>query len=151
MDEITDRDKFLIMLEWMLALEQRHSDALEPGLIHIAYDASDIRDLTFGAGDAAHKLTEVLQCLQQVFRGTDLIAREGMNYWILAPFTQIDPVMEKVRKVLTTAPQSGLAIAHSNVRVYMLRDHMDSPSAKVRDAEGFLAHLLTQPAIELAI
>jgi hypothetical protein len=151
MDEISDRDRFLILLEWMLALEQRHSDALEPGLVHIAYDAVDVRDLTYGASDAASKLTEVLICLQQVFRGTDLITREGMNFWILAPFTQIDPVMEKVRKVLTTAPQSGLAIAHSNVKVYMMREHLDNPAAKVRDAEGFLAHLLTQPGVELAI
>jgi hypothetical protein len=145
LDDLTAHDRFLVMLEWMLALEKRHADVLEPGLVHIKYDAQEIRDLTFGAGDAANKLSEVTDCLTQAFRGTDLIAREGMGFWILTPFTQIDPVIEKVRQVMATAPQNGLGIAHSNVRIYMLRDHIGGPAGKFKAGQDFLDYLKTLP------
>lgn len=145
LDDLTAHDKFLLMLQWMLALEKRHADVLQPGLVHIKYDAQDIRDLTFGAGDAAQKLGEVADCLKQAFRGTDLIAREGMGFWILTPFTQIDPVMEKVRQVISTAPQNGLGIAQSNVRIYLLRDHLGSAASQFKAAQDFLDYLQTLP------
>jgi hypothetical protein len=151
LNDLTAHDRFLLMLEWMLALEKRHADVLEPGLVHIKYDAQDVRDLTFGASDAASKLSEVAECLTQAFRGTDLIAREGMSFWILAPFTRIDPVAEKVRQVMATAPQNGLAIAHSNVRIYMLRDHLGGPASKFKAGQDFLDYLKSLPESVLPV
>lgn len=145
-EDISAQDKFKVMLEWILALEKRHAEALQPGLIHIKYDEADIRDLTFGASDAAQKLNEVLGCLRTAFRTTDIIAREGMGFWILSPFTQIDPIMEKVQNVIRTAPQNGLGIAQSNVRVYLLRDHMQGAAANFKAAEDFLDYLRRLPA-----
>lgn len=145
LDDLSAHDRFLVMLEWMLALEKRHADALEPGLVHIKYDPQDIRDLTFGASDAAQKLSEVGACLTRAFRDTDFIAREGMDFWILTPFTRIDPVIEKVRVVISTAPQSGLRIAHSNVRIHMLRDHVTGAAGKFKAGQDFLDYLQTLP------
>jgi hypothetical protein len=144
-DEISPDNKFWVLLEWMLALDARHADVLQPGLVHINYDPTDIRDLTFGAHDAAQKLHEVMDCLRDAFRGTDMITRKGMGFWILAPFTQIDPVVEKVRKVIQTAPQNGLAIAQSNVRIYMLHDHVTSRPGGFADVDDFLDYLQTVP------
>jgi hypothetical protein len=145
LDDLTAHDKFILMLEWMLALEKRHADVLQPGLVHIKYDPQDIRDLTFGASDAAQKLNEVADCLKQSFRGTDLIFRDGMGFWILTPFTQIDPVVEKVRQIITTAPQNGLGIAQSNVRIYLLRDHLGGAAGQFKAAQDFLDYLQTLP------
>ena len=145
LDDLTAHDKFLVLLEWMLALEKRHADVLQPALVYIKYDAQDIRDLTYGASDAAMKLSEVADCLKEAFRGTDLIAREGMSFWILTPFTQIDPVVEKVRQVMATAPQNGLGIAHSNVRIHLLRDHIEGPAGQFKSAQDFLDYLKALP------
>jgi hypothetical protein len=150
LNDISAHDKFMVMLEWFLALEERHGNALQPGLVYIAYDPTEIRDLTYGASDAANKLSEVRECLQKAFRTTDVIARQGLGYWILTPFTQIDPVIGKVRQVLATAPQNGLAIAHSNVRIFMLLDHMPARSAKYRTGREFLEYLLTLPPVNVA-
>jgi hypothetical protein len=144
-EEMNAFDRFMVMLEWMLALEKRHADALQPGLVHIKYDASEIRDLTFGASDAATKLNEIQTCLQQVFRTTDLITRDGHSFWILSPFTQIDPIMEKVQQVIHTAPQNGLVVAHSNVRVYLLKDHMHSAAANFKNGRDYLDYLAALP------
>jgi hypothetical protein len=144
-DDISPDDRFWVLLEWMLALDGRHADVLQPGLVHITYDPSDIRDLTFGAHDAAQKLREVMDCLRDSFRSTDTITRKGTGFWILAPFTQIDPVVEKVRKVIQTAPQNGLAIAQSNVRIYMLHDHVTARPGGFADVDDFLEYLQTVP------
>jgi hypothetical protein len=146
LDDLTAHDRFMVMLEWVLALEKRHADALQPGLVHIKYDPQDIRDLSFGAGDAAQKLSEVADCLTHAFRGSDLIAREGTDFWILTPFTQMDPVMEKVRQVISSAPKQGLAIAHSDVRIYLLRDHLGGAASKIKAAQDFLDYLKSLPA-----
>lgn len=149
-DDISAHDRFMVMLEWMLALEKRHADALQPGLVHVSYDQAEIRDLTFGASDAATKLNEVQECLRQAFRTTDLITREGLGFWILSPFTQIDPIMEKVRTVIRTAPQNGLGVAQSNIRVYLLRDHMHTGAANFKSGRDYLDYLEALPAPVLA-
>lgn len=150
LDDLTAHDKFMVLLEWMMALEKRHADSLQPCLVYIKYDEHDVRDLTFGASDAARKLSEVLECLRHAFRTTDLITRDGMSFWILSPFTQFDPVMEKVTKVMRTAPQNGLAIAHSNVRIYNLKDHVHGGAGKFTHGQDFLDYLKALPAAILA-
>lgn len=151
LDDINAKEKFLFHLEWLLALEQRYFHILQSGLVHIAYDPKDVQGLTFGAGDAANKLGEVMDCLKQAFRSTDLVMREGMSFWILTPFTQLDPVMEKVRKVITTAPNNGLDIARSDIGIFLMRDHMKPDLPAFKTGAEFLAFLLkNQTPLQLA-
>ena len=151
LDDITAHDKFMVMLEWMLALDQRYADSLQAGLVHVRYDAAEVRDLTLDASDAAGQLSEVMHCLQRAFRGSDLIMREGAAFWILTPFTQIDPVIEKVKHVVHHAPQNGLAIAHSDVQIYLLKHYRDSAAFKRRNARDVLDFLKTQEPHPLTV
>lgn len=146
LDDINSKERFMFQLEWLLALEHRYSHILQSGLVHVSYDAQEVRGLTYNASDAAQKLGEVMICLRQAFRSTDLVARDGLNFWILTPFTQLDPVMEKVQQILTTAPQNGLAIAKSNINIYLLRDHMNPDSPPFKSGKEFLTHLLQSKA-----
>jgi hypothetical protein len=146
LDDMYARERFLFQLEWLLALEQRYHNVLQSGLVRVAYDPQDVHGLTFDAADAATQLGKLMACLKSSFRSTDLVAREGMNFWILTPFTQLDPVMDKVRHVLTNAPENGLAIAKSDIRVYLLRDHLKGGGAGHDKAQAFLAYLQQQPA-----
>lgn len=136
------RERVLSHLEWLLALEHRYDHVLQTGLIHIAYDPSEVLGLSFDAADAAHQISQVLSCLRQSFRSTDLVARDGFSIWILTPFTQFDPVMEKVRHVLAKAPENGLGIAKKHISVYLLRDHLNAETPVFERPEQFLSHLL---------
>jgi hypothetical protein len=98
--------------------------------------------VTYDAGDAAHKLGEVLNCLKQAFRSTDLVMREGMNFWIITPFTQLDPVIEKVKNVISTAPKNGLEIAQSNIKIFLIRDHIKPGMTECNSGVDFLQYLL---------
>jgi len=146
LDDMYTREHFLFQLEWILALEHRHQNALQSGLVYVTYDPQDVYGLTFDAADAAGRLGEVLLCLKSAFRSTDLVTREGMNFWILTPFTQLDPVLDKVRHVLAHAPENGLAIAKSDICIYLLRDHIKGNSLVLKKAEDFLDYLRQQPA-----
>lgn len=145
LDDIYSRDRFLSQLDWILALEQRYQHILQSGLIHVSYNIKDVQHLTFDAADAAIKLGEVLACLKNAFRSTDLVTREGMGFWILAPFTQLDPVSDKVRRILKFAPENGLSIAESQIRIYLLRDHVKTDAPHCKKAVDFLDYLRDQP------
>lgn len=137
------QEKFLFHLDWLLSLEKRHSNVLQSGLVHISLDHSDVLGLTFGAGDAAHKLSELTECLQKSFRSTDLVMRRGLNFLIITPFTQLDPVVEKVRRVLSTAPSNGLEIAQSDVTIFLLQDHVSPDQPECGNAEDFVEYILS--------
>ncbi|MDD5031025.1 MAG: hypothetical protein PHH58_16275 [Rhodoferax sp.] len=146
LDDIHSRDLFLSQLDWLLALEQRYENIMQAGLVHVTYNTRDVQNLTFDARDTAIRLGEVLVCLKKAFRSTDLMTREGMSFWILTPFTQLDPVADKVRHVLKYAPENGLAIASSQIRIYLLRDHVKKDLVHCKRAEDFLSYLRDQPA-----
>ena len=132
LEELGDGDKFMAVLEWMIALGHRQSGVLEAGLVYVTYDPQEVRDLTFSASDTVQQLSVIQNCLRSSFRHSDLICRDGVNFWILAPFTQIDPVLDKVQRVIKTAPENGLSFAKNNFRVFMLKNYIGpglSPSA----------------------
>jgi hypothetical protein len=145
LEDMYARERFLFQLEWLLALEHRYHHILQSGLVHVAYDPHDVHGLTFDAADAASQLGEVLACLKKSFRSTDLVARDGMSFWILTPFTQFDPVLDKVRLVVSQAPENGLAIAKNDIHVYLLRDHLTVDSSHMKKAEDFLDYLKQRP------
>lgn len=140
------QEKFFFQLEWVLALEKRYVNILEAGLVRIACDPAHTQTLTFGARDAATHFDQVQQLLQSSFRATDLITRTGFEFWILTPFTQADPVTQKIEHLLTRAQEAGVAIARRQIEVYLIRDHLSIDKTRAPDGVKFLAQLRDQRA-----
>ena len=141
LEQIVANDKFVVLLEWALALEKRYKNLLQGGLIQIQYNSKEVMDSSFGAMDAVSRLDEVMVCLQQCFRDTDAIARYGTTFWVLVPMTDADPVTSKVQGVINTAKMGGLDIEHTDVQVHMLRDHSGWLSRMGCDPQLFLSYL----------
>lgn len=142
LEALGSAEKFMAVLGWMIALGHRQAGALEAGLVHVHYDPQDVRDYTFSASDAAEQLDVIQNCLRDAFRQSDLICRDGIDFWILAPFTQIEPILEKVQRVIQNAPQNGLSLARNNFRVFMLKDHANPGRSVAPDPALFLQQLL---------
>jgi len=120
-EDFTARDKFLYTLEWLLAVTRRYAGGLHFGLAHINYETSKILGETYGAQKAAQKLDEVLHTLRKAFRKTDLVARDGADFWILVPFTPSDEsLVEKIAYITETASQSGLQIMEHDISFFLL-------------------------------
>ena len=135
------QEKFFFQLEWVLALEKRYVNILEAGLVRIACDPAHTQSLTFGAKDAATNFDQVQQLLLGSFRTTDLITRTGFEFWILTPFTQADPVTQKIEHLLQRAQERGVAIARRQIEVYLIRDHLSIDKTRAPDGLKFLEQL----------
>lgn len=120
-EDFDARDKFLFTLEWLLAVTKRYSGGLQFGLAHINYETSRVLGETYGAQKAAQKLDEVSHSLRRAFRKTDLVAREGADFWILVPFAQSEEkLVDKIKYIVETASQSGLHIVERDISIFLL-------------------------------
>ncbi len=140
-EDLEARDKFLFTLEWLLAVTKRHSGGLQFGLAHINFETPKILGETYGAQKAAQKLDEVSHSLRKAFRKTDLVARDGTDFWILVPFTPAEEkLVDKIKYIIEAASQSGLHIVERDISIFLLPNDaatMDTSGSAVE----FLAYL----------
>ena len=146
-EDFAARDRFLYTLEWLLAVTKRYSGVMHFGLANINYETSKILGETYGAQKAAQKLDEISHSLRKAFRNTDLVARDGADFWILVPFTPAEEkLVDKIRYIIDTASQSGLQIVERDISVFLL----PNDAAKVDEnctALEFLAYLKKNHAV----
>lgn len=122
-EDIEANEKFLFTLEWLLAVTKRYSGHLQFGLAHINYKNPTLLGETYGAQKASQKLDEVSHSLRKAFRKTDLVARDGSNFWILVPYTPVtEQLADKVKYIIETASQGGLQIVERDISVFSLSD-----------------------------
>lgn len=115
------REKFLFTLEWLLAVTRRYSAHVQFALVHINFASTKILGDTYGAQEAAQRLDEILFCLSNAFRKTDLVARDGVDFWILVPYTSADgKLADKIRDIIEIASQSSLQIVERDISIFSL-------------------------------
>lgn len=158
-EDMDAREKFLFTLEWLLAVTKRHSSGMQFGLAHINYETPKILGETYGAQKAAQKLDEVSHSLRKAFRKTDLVARDGADFWILVPFTPAEEkLVDKIKYIIETASQGGLQIVERDISIFLLPNDAANLDANSSALE-FLSYLkknhialasqeLSLPAIE---
>ncbi|ADE12503.1 diguanylate cyclase domain-containing protein [Sideroxydans lithotrophicus] len=139
-EDLEAHDKFLFTLEWLLAVTKRHAGGLQFGLAHINYESPKILGETYGAQKAAQKLDEVSHSLRKAFRKSDLVARDGGDFWILVPFAPAEKLVDKIRYIIETASQSGLQIVERDISIFLLPNDAAQLGENVT-AQEFLAYL----------
>lgn len=140
-DELQAREKFLTTLEWLLAVTARYSGHVQVGLIHIDFGNPRILGEAYGAQRASQRLQEVAHCLRKAFRKTDMVARDGEDFWILTPYTPVtDSLSDKVKHITEMASQNGLEFVERDISVFSLAD-FSAELAVDRTAPEFLQHL----------
>ncbi len=123
-DDIEAREKFLFTLNWLLAVTKRHSATIQFCLAHINFENPRILGETLGAQKASHKLDEVSHYLRKTFRKTDLVARDGGDFWILVPYTPPEEkLVDKIKYIIEIASQGGLQIVERDISIFPLSQH----------------------------
>lgn len=140
-DDFEALDRFMITLEWLMALHERNPHALTFGLIHVCFHDQESLGKAYGARDASNMLSELARQLRQNFRKTDLVARNGTDIWVLVPYTQPETVTEKIGKLVELASDKGLNIVDRDVAVFALPDPEVLHDLKCKTASEFLIHL----------
>jgi len=115
------RENFLFALEWLLAVTKRYPGPIQFGLAHIAYSNAKLLGETYGAKSAAQQLDEVLDSVHKTFRKTDLVMRDGAEFWLIVPFTAADEkISDKIKYILDSAKLAGLQIVERDISFFSL-------------------------------
>lgn len=118
-ENVETREKFLFALKWLLAVTERYSGPLQFGLAHISYNNPKLLGETYGAQVASRQLDEVCLSLRKAFRKTDLVARDGTDFWIIVPFTD-EKISDKIKYILESASLAGLQIVERDISFFSL-------------------------------
>ncbi|HUW26060.1 MAG TPA: diguanylate cyclase [Gallionella sp.] len=141
LEDIEASEKFLFTLKWMLAVTERYPEHFQFGLAHIDFQDPKILGETYGAQKASQKLDEVLYSLRKVFRKTDLVVRDGVDFWILLPYVPTEEkLVDKIKYIIETASQGGLHIVERDISIFSLSPDMIKPGEDY-SASRFLAYL----------
>jgi GGDEF domain-containing protein len=112
---------FLNTLDWLLAVVARYPDNFNFALIKIAYGEKNQLGDAYGAPEASKQLTEMTKSLQTAFRQTDLVARNGADFWIIFPYTPFsENIYEKILSVIQEANHDGLNIVDREIAIFTL-------------------------------
>lgn len=126
LNDLQARERFLFTLDWLHGIRQRHGRSLDARLIHVClHDHAKLGD-AFGAQEAVERLIRVTAHLREQLRTTDLVARIGGDFWVLAPYTPQDTLGDKIAEVVAIAARDGLDIVERDVRVYVLDEVLGS-------------------------
>jgi GGDEF domain-containing protein len=132
---------FWFTLGCLLEILVRWPDHVKFGLVHIDVKNARLLGDAYGAQNASHKLHEVLQSLRREFRKTDVVARDGEDFWILVPHTPAtEQISGRAKFIVEKASQNGLEIVERDISIFLLtRDLVKLKTG--RTAAEFLAHL----------
>lgn len=140
-EDIDALDRFMITLEWLMALHERNPEFMHFGLVHVCFHNQESLGAAYGARDASQMLANLSHQLRKAFRKTDLVARNGTDFWILVPYTSPDTVTEKVSKLVELASDNGLDIVDRDVAIFELPDSEVIGNMAFNTATEFLLHL----------
>lgn len=121
LEDIEAREKFLTILEWLLFVIKRYPTPIQFGLAHIRYASPKILGETYGAQQASQQLDDISHSMRKAFRTTDLVARNGSDFWILLPYAPNQgKLANKKAHIIYVAAQNGLHIAENDISIFAL-------------------------------
>jgi hypothetical protein len=115
-------EKFLYVLEWVLALQMRYANNLRYSLVCISFHNQRALGDAYGARDAVQMLVELAGKLRGSLRKTDLVARNGTDIWLMIPFVTPESVLSKVGQIVELAAANGLDIVDRDISIYSVPD-----------------------------
>lgn len=131
-------EKFLYVLDWVLAVQVRYATNLRHSLVCISFHDQKMLGDTYGAKDALQMLIDLAKGLRRSLRKTDLVARNGTAIWVLIPFVTPESVLAKVAQIVEIAAANGLDIVDRDLSIYSIPDAEILESLSYGTAQDFL-------------
>ena len=113
--------RFIDTLDWICQVQIRHADDFHVALVRIAYGDDNSLGEAYGAPEALRQLSSLTHDLQNSFRRSDLVGREGTDFWILFPYTRVtDNIYDKLMDVLQGSAHKNLNIVEREIAIFEL-------------------------------
>jgi hypothetical protein len=141
--------RFIETLDWICQVLIRHSEDFNVALVRIAYGDDNSLGETYGAPEALRQLSSLTHDLQNSFRRSDLVGREGTDFWILFPYTRVtDNVYDKLLDVIQGSAHNNLNIVEREIAIFELPIIYSKALVKPDSSHALLQHLkLNQAAL----
>lgn len=134
--------RFVETLDWICQVLIRHSEDFNIALVKIAYGDDNSLGEAYGAPEALRQLSSLTHDLQSSFRRSDLVGREGTDFWILFPYTRVqDNVYEKLLDVLESSKHQTLNIVEREIAIFELPLIYQKALVKPDRGHALLQHL----------
>lgn len=144
------RELFLATLDWLRHVLMRHSDDFNFALVKIAYGDNNALGDVYGAPEALRQLSMLTDALQDAFRKSDMVARNGTDFWIIFPYTPFNEnIYEKIIDVIHAAKHQGLNIVNREIAIFEL-PLIKQKSLREVDSGLALLHYLKENQAEYA-
>jgi hypothetical protein len=142
--------RFIDTLDWICQVLIRHADDINIALVKIAYGDDNSLGEAYGAPEALRQLSSLTHDLQNSFRKSDLVGREGTDFWILFPYTRVtDNIHDKLLDVLEGSAHNNLNIVEREISIFELPVIYQKATVKPEDALSLL-HYVKANQSELA-
>ncbi len=142
--DIEQRSRFLDTLDWLHHVLIRHANSLNIALVRIAYGTDNRLGETYGAPEALRQLAELTYDLKKSFRSSDLVGRDGTDFWIIFPYTPFsDNVHEKLKAVLQKSTHDNLNIVDREIAIFELPGIYEDKHIAVNDSVELIHYLKT--------
>lgn len=134
--------RFIDTLDWICQVLIRHSDDFHVALVKIAYGDDNSLGEAYGAPEALRQLSSLTHDLQRSFRRSDLVGREGTDFWILFPYTRVsDNVYDKLMDVIQGSAHANLNIVEREIAIFELPVIYTKALIKPDSGHALLQHL----------
>ena len=118
-NDVKLREAFLNTLDWLLLVVSRYSENFNFALVKITFGSKNELGDAYGAPEASKQLIAMTADLQKAFRKTDLIARNGTDFWVIFPYTPFsENIYEKIVTVMEEAHHDGLNIVDREIAIF---------------------------------
>lgn len=134
-------EKLLYVLEWILAVKVRHADSVHFSLVHVSFGDKTKLGNAYGASAALQLLIDLGHALRKVMRKTDVVARDGTDFWVLIPHAAAESVVPKVAQIVEIAADNGLDIVDRDVSVFALERSDLLKELGIESPDAFLAYV----------
>lgn len=142
-------EKFLYVLDWVLAVQLRYATTLRHSLVCINFHDQKALGDAYGAKDALQMLVDLAKQLRTSMRKTDLIARSGTSIWVMIPFVTPESVLSKVSQIVEIASGNGLDIVDRDISIYSIPDAGILESQNFKSAEDYLEFIDAQKNVAM--
>ena len=127
-------ERLLHVLEWILSVKVRHPECLDFSVAYISFGDKATLGNKYGAMQAVLMLVELTNDLSNAMRKTDIVARNGTDFWVLIPHVGAEAVVPKVARIVEIAGENGLDVVDRDISIFALTDNeilkqngLDSP------------------------
>ncbi len=116
-------ERLLHVLEWLLDVKLRHAENMDFSLAYISFGDKAVLGNRYGAMIAVQMLVELSHDLTRAMRKSDLVARNGTDFWVLMPHIGADQVLPKVSKIVEIAAENGLDVVERDISIFAFQDN----------------------------